>query len=183
MATLPRTEHAVAQRLAETVDPGEALTGALAAIGESLGWHVGAVWEPAPHADEALRCTMMWHAPGIDIDPFEAATCSLLLGRGDGLPGRVWDTGEPVWITDVLEDDNFPRAEAARAAGLRGAVAFPLRTATGVLGAIEFFAPDPHSPDAELMATLGTIGHQVGQAVERRRDAERLRGQEARLRA
>src|SRR6185295_110489 len=139
-----------AQRLAETVDPSEALTGALAAIGESLGWHVGAVWEPAPQAGESLRCTMMWHAPGIHIAPFEAATSSLVLERGDGLPGRVWATGEPVWITDVLADDNFPRAEAARAARLRGAIAFPLRTATGVLGAIEFFAPDPQSPDAEL---------------------------------
>jgi hypothetical protein len=37
MATLPRTEHAVARTLAETADPRDALARALRVIGESLG--------------------------------------------------------------------------------------------------------------------------------------------------
>ena len=65
MAALPRTEQAVARSLAQTADPRDALARALRAIGESLGWRLGAVWEPAPDRPEALRCVETWHAAGI----------------------------------------------------------------------------------------------------------------------
>src|SRR4051812_20939496 len=64
MATLPRTEQAVARRLAGTADPRVALARALAEIGESQGWPFGAVWETSPDRVEALRCTEVWHDGG-----------------------------------------------------------------------------------------------------------------------
>lgn len=60
MATLPRTEHRVARSLAETVDPHEALERALAAIGEGLGWRLGAAWEPPPGRPGELVCVETW---------------------------------------------------------------------------------------------------------------------------
>jgi PAS domain S-box-containing protein len=183
MATLLRTEHAVARSLAETVDPRDAFARALRAIGESLGWRFGAVWEPAPDRPEALRCVETWHAAGVDVEDFDAAAWTTPLAPGEGLPGRVWTSGEPAWIPDVLADDNFPRAPAARRAGVHAAFCFPIRSARGVLGVIEFFTADARALDAELLATMSTLGDQIGQAVERRRDAEVLRAKEARHRA
>ena len=183
MATLLRTEHAVARSLAETADPRDAFARALRAIGESLGWRFGAVWEPAPDRPEALRCVETWHAAGVDVEDFDAAAWTTPLAPGEGLPGRVWTSGEPAWIPDVLADDNFPRAPAARRAGVHAAFCFPIRSARGVLGVIEFFTADARALDAELLATMSTLGDQIGQAVERRRDAEVLRAKEARHRA
>ena len=34
--------------------------------------------------------------------------------------------GIPAWIEDVSQDANFPRASAARAAGVRSAIGFPI---------------------------------------------------------
>ena len=183
MATLPRTEQAVARSLAETADPRDALARALRAIGESLGWRLGAVWEPAPDRPEALRCVETWNAVGAAAEEFEATSRGHPLAAGEGLPGRVWRSGEPAWIPDVLADDNFPRAPAARRAGLHAAFCFPIRSARGVLGVIEFFTGEARELDAELLATMSTLGDQIGQAVERRRDAEALRAKEARHRA
>ncbi len=180
MATLPRTEHAVARSLAETADPRDAYARVLAAIGESLGWRLGAVWEPAPDRPEALRCAETWHAEGTDASDFENVSRRATFAPGEGLPGRVWQAGEPAWIADVTADDNFPRAEAARRAGLHAAFCFPIRSASGLLGAIEFFTAEPREVDAELLATMDTLGDQIGQAVERRRDAEALLEKEAR---
>jgi hypothetical protein len=70
MATLPRTEQAVARSLAQTAEPRDALAGALRAIGESLGWRLGAVWEPAPDRPEALACVETWHAAGTEAEEF-----------------------------------------------------------------------------------------------------------------
>jgi PAS domain S-box-containing protein len=183
MVTLPRTEHAVARSLAQTAEPREAVARALRAIGQSLGWRLGAVWEPAPDRPEALRCVETWSDRGAGTQEFEAASRATALAAGEGLPGRVWRSGEAAWIPDVLADDNFPRAPAARNAGLHAAFCFPIRSARGVLGVIEFFTGEPRELDAELLATMATLGDQIGQAVERRRDAEALRAKEARHKA
>jgi PAS domain S-box-containing protein len=183
MSTLSQTEHAVARSLAETAEPRDALARALEAIGESLGWRFGAVWEPAPDRPEALRCMETWSAGGAATHDFEATSQSIVLAAGEGLPGRVWRSGEPAWIPDLLADENFPRAAAARRVGLHAALCFPVRSARGVLGVIEFFTGEPRRLDAELLATMSTLGDQIGQAVERRRDAEALRAKEARHRA
>jgi PAS domain S-box-containing protein len=183
MASLPRTELAVARSLAQTADPRDALARALRATGQSLGWRLGAVWEPVPDRPEALRCVETWHAFGIPAEDFEATSRSTTLAAGEGLPGRVWESGEPAWIPDVLADDNFPRALAARRAGLHAAFCFPIRSARGVLGVIEFFTGEARRLDPELLRTMSALGDQIGQAVERRRDAEALRANEARHRA
>jgi len=183
MATLPRTEHSVARSLAETADPSDALARALKAIGEGLGWRLGAVWEPAPDRPEALRCVETWWADEIDPEEFETVSRTITLAAGEGLPGRVWRSGEPAWVPDVLEDDNFPREAAARRAGLHAAFCFPIRSAGGILGVIEFFSDQARELEADLLETMETLGDQIGQAVERRRDAEALRDKEARHRA
>jgi PAS domain S-box-containing protein len=183
MATLPRTEHQVARSLAETADPAEALSRALETIGGSLAWRFGAVWEPAADRTTMLRCVETWHAEGVDADEFERASRATMLAAGEGLPGRVWTSAEPAWIQDVLADDNFPRASAARRAGLHAAFCFPLKSARGVLGVIEFFTGEPRALDRELLATMATLGDQMGQALERRRDADALRAKEARHQA
>ena len=60
MTGWPRTEQAVARSLAETADPRDAPARALRAIGESLGWRLGAVWEPAGDRAQELRCVETW---------------------------------------------------------------------------------------------------------------------------
>jgi PAS domain S-box-containing protein len=183
MATLPRTEHRVARSLADTLDPDEALARALEAIGEGLGWRLGAAWEPRAARAHELTLVETWCAPGVDDAAFVELSRSITLGRGEGLPGRVWETGEPAWIPNVQDDRNFPRAAAARRAGLRAGFCFPLRSARGVLGVVEFYTGEARDLDPELLDTMATLGDQIGVAIERRRDAERLRAEQARHRA
>lgn len=55
---------------------------------------------------------------------FGAISRSMCFGRGEGLPGRVWDQRQPVLLTD-LQSGYFRRAAAAKRAGLGCAVALP----------------------------------------------------------
>jgi len=183
MTTLPRTEQRVARSLAESADPQAALARALEAIGESLGWRLGAAWEPPAEQPDQLVCVETWHAAEVDGHEFEEASRGVVLPGGEGLPGRVWLSGKAAWISDVQRDGNFPRAEAARRMGLHAAFCFPFRSARGVLGVIEFFTGEPRELDADLLATMDTLGDQIGQAVERRRDSEALRSKDARHQA
>jgi len=179
--SLQRVEHDVAQILAHTEAPVEAYAATLETIGRSLGWELGAVWEVGPD-DRRLRCVCTWHA-GEGAPEFEALSERLTLGPGEGLPGRLLVSGRPGWIVDTPNDRNFPRADAARRAGLQAAFGFPLLSPRGVVGVVEFFSRDLREPDERLLETMSVIGSQVGQFVVRRHAEAEVRASESRLRA
>src|SRR3954470_8964161 len=178
---LQRVEHEVAQILAETEAPVEVYAAALEAIGRALGWELGAVWETGPE-DGRLRCVRTWHA-GDGAPEFEALSERLTLEQGEGLPGRLLATGRPGWISDTPDDRNFPRADAARRAGLHAAFGFPLLSARGIVGVMEFFSHEAREPDERLLATVGALGSLVGQFVARRQAEAEVRASESRMRA
>jgi PAS domain S-box-containing protein len=178
---LQRVEHEVARILAETEAPLEVYAATLEAIGRALGWQVGAVWELRPD-DERLHCVRGWHAGG-GAPEFEELTAQLALEPGEGLPGRMLSTGAPAWIVDAPAEGNFPRAEVARRSGLQTALGFPLRSASGIVGVMEFFSRERLEPDERLLDTMGVLGSQVGQFVARRQAEAEVRASESRLKA
>jgi PAS domain S-box-containing protein len=178
---LENVEHAVALILAETDRPVEVYGAVLEAIGSSLGWELGAVWELSP-IDRALHCVTTWHA-GDGAPEFEELSTRISLKPGEGLPGRVLASTGPLWLGDAPEDANFPRADAARRAGLHAAFAFPLDTPYGVMGVMEFFSKEFRAPDADQLRTMQVLGSQVGQFVARRRAEGEVRASESRMRA
>ena len=100
------------------------------------------------------------------VPEFEAATRQLIFSKGMGLPGRVWERGEPIWIPDVLKPDiaherHFPRAPLAVREGLRAAFGFPILLGGEVLGVLEFFSRELRDPDQELVQMLSAMGSQI----------------------
>ena len=172
-AVLLATEHAVARVLAEACDEASAYPRLLTAIGGSLGWDAGAVWAGD---GEALRCIASWP----EGSPFARETSGMAMRPGDGLPGRVWVSGEPAWIVDVGADANFPRAPSAVKAGLHAAFCIPIHGTSGAIAAIEFLAARRRDPDAHLLETMTSLGGRIGQWIDRWRAEDRLRDSEAR---
>jgi PAS domain S-box-containing protein len=175
-------QYAVTRVLAEAQTLAEATPRILEAVGMSLGWEVGAIWE-VDRAGELMRCVASWHAATKAADEFDELTRQTAFPPGVGLPGRVWSSGGPAWIEDVVKDENFPRAEAAARDGLHGAFAFPIVLGTEILGVIEFFSSDVREPDEDLVAMMGSIGSQLGQFIERKEAEEAVRESESRKRA
>src|SRR6516225_2118210 len=166
-----RVQHTVAQILAETAAIEEATPRILRAMGECLGWDVGALWRVEREA-EALRCVELWHKASIEVPEFERASGDFTFVPGLGLPGQVWSSREPEYIPDVVPDENFPRGPSAQREGIHAAFGFPILLGREVLGVIEFFSHKIRQPDQDLLNMLATIGSQIGQFIERKR-AER----------
>ena len=174
-------QYATARVLAESDSLNDAAPRILQALCETLGWERGAVWcvdRPA----NVLRCVDTWHTPEVQVAEFDALSRRTTFLPGIGLPGRVWATGLPAWIPDVLQDLNFSRGAAATKEGLRGAFGFPIVLQGDVLGVLEFFSREIREPDEELLKMIGTVGSQIGQFMERRQAEEALRTSEARFR-
>jgi PAS domain S-box-containing protein len=151
------------------------------AVGESLEWELGVFWR-MDKASGTLRCLDQWKADAIKADEFVMTTWQQSFKPGVGLPGRIWESGEPAWIRDVAADCHFIRAEAAAQAGLHGAFGFPIRIAGEIEGVIEFFSRQVREPDGELLKMVADVGLKIGQFGERTRAEEALRQTEAQLR-
>ena len=166
--------------LAESRGIEEALFKVIQAICGKLGWTCGARWA-LDRRDNILHCEEAWGTDAPAVQEFVAVTRSMLnqkimdqTGRVAGVVRRVWDCAAPVWVADVLQDPDFRRLSAARQAGLRSALGFPVMIGEEFYGVMEFFAPEVLPPDRELMEFAGQIGSQIGQFLARKQAEDNL---------
>lgn len=163
-----QTQYAVARSLADSTRLSEAAPKILEAVCESLNCEFGALWR-VDRDGKSLRCIETWHVPGVAVAEFEEFSKHETFSKGVGLPGRVWETGEPTWITDVATNGNFPRASFAVKEGLHGAFAFPVTLGTEILGVLEFFSRELREMDEDVLNMMRGVGSQIGQFIERKR--------------
>jgi PAS domain S-box-containing protein len=174
-------EFEVTRILAEAETGGEAAPRILQVICENTGWDVGAIWR-VTNDNEGLGCVAVWHQPTVNAASFEALTKDYVFSRGEGLPGRVWAEGKPLWISALEVDENFPRLSMAVREGLQSAFGFPVLLEGESLGVLEFFSREHRERDEDLTVMLSTIGIQIGQLIERKQAEETLRESENRFR-
>jgi PAS domain S-box-containing protein len=172
----------VTRALAEADTLAGAASNLLQGVCGNLGWPLGSLWAVAPEGD-VIRCVDVWYDPSLDAAEFEAFTRAVAFEPGVGLPGRVWASGRPAWIPDVVQDRNFPRGAIAAIVGLHGAFGFPIVLGDEVLGIIEFFSGEVKEPDEDLLAMMAVIGSQIGQFMERKEAEEELRRSRDQLQA
>jgi len=169
-------QYTVSRALAGSVESDAAPAHILAAIGSGFGWDVGAFWlvESAPgdrHGAAALRFAGAWHAPEAAeaAGKFLSLSEGLRLERGAGLPGRAWAEDAFVHTADLLEEQNFPRHNAAAREGWRTGFAFPVKAGGETVGVVEFFGRHLMEVDDGLREAVAALGQQIGQFFERKR--------------
>ena len=174
-----RLHYATARVLSEASSVDEARPRILSTICETLQWDMGAVWDVEPDAG-GMHCVEVWHVPKIDIAEFERVNSEAVIHRGEGLAGEVWASGEPQWIVDLENAENYANAPIALACGMSSAFAVPVQVRGQVVHVLEFFSPKISLPDPELLQTLGAIAGELGHMIERKRGEEALRRSEMR---
>jgi two-component system cell cycle sensor histidine kinase/response regulator CckA len=175
-----RIKDAVSRILAESPSMTDAAPKIIQVMCETGDWEVGAIWNVDRSLNE-LGCINFWSLPSGDVPEFEALTRKTKFLPGVGLPGRVWSSGDPAWITDVTKDNNFPRASVAAKEGLHAGIGFPIKLADEVVGVMECFSREIGEPDNDFLEMAGDIGAQLGQFMERKRAEDALRESESRL--
>ncbi|HIF00007.1 MAG TPA: response regulator [Planctomycetes bacterium] len=161
----------------ETDSLEEALSGCLSIVCILTGWTVGHVYVHADDAnDDQLVSAPIWYPEkGTEVSDFREVTDGIRIQRGQGLPGTIWETGEPLWVEDVQDGFPSPRADAFRKANICSAVGFPVIIRGELVAILEFFAFRKHPEDKAMLWILQSVGEQVGQVIERKRNEESLR--------
>ena len=134
-------QYAVTEILSESNEFVESVRKILEAACESLDWEVGALWM-MDSKERVLRNVDLCHSGSMSTPEFDELTKTLTFKEGVGLPGRIWARKTPVWIDNVVEDEQLLRAEVAAREGLHGGFGFPIALGNEVLGIIEFFGAE-----------------------------------------
>jgi serine phosphatase RsbU (regulator of sigma subunit)/PAS domain-containing protein len=166
-------QYDVARILADAASLEQAAARLVEAVAAPLDWAAGGLWEL--EATRVVRSVASWHAEGLAHGGLDKLWRRVVLEPNVGPLGRAFREGEPVWVPDVLEEDDFPRRDHVLAAGLRGTAVLPVRTPEGVVAAVELFAHDVREPDKPLVDLMSALTSQLGEFMEATRASGALR--------
>jgi PAS domain S-box-containing protein len=168
--------------VAATKDLASALEVVLRRVCEKTGWALGQAWMPKPDGT-GLDCCPASYATDGRLDEFRRISCDLTLEPGLGLPGQVWKSKQPVWMRDVTQESNFPRAAAASKSGLKAGLGVPIISEDEVIAVLEFFLCEPRKQEERLVKLITAVAAQIGLMVERKRAEANIRASREELRA
>jgi len=110
-----------------------------------------------------LHSLKVWYTSvnGDLFKTFQQVSEGYVFNSGEGLPGRVYQSGLVQTIFDVNKDENFPRAQLVNDVGVRGAFAFPIKDKNHVTHVLEFFSPEPEHLNPSVLELMKHISNQV----------------------
>jgi PAS domain S-box-containing protein len=169
------------QAIAESESFDAALHATLKLVCETMNWDFGEVWIPV--RDEShLEIGAPYYSRCENVERFRSASGDFKFTPGSGLPGRVWDLGQPIWIEDITAGTEFSRAAFAAEVGFKTAVGIPVMAGKKVVTILEFFMRKVRPEDMRMMVLSSAISTQLGTAFQRKHSEETLKQSEARLR-
>jgi diguanylate cyclase (GGDEF)-like protein/PAS domain S-box-containing protein len=174
----PRQLYPLAALLLRSRTVKGGLQNALSYLVQEYGWALGLVWQVR---QGQLRFAGSWHQDHVAAANFLALSRVEPFRLGESLPRTVLDNGVACVVSDIRQGAHMVRYEAARHAGLKRAVAWPLRDDAGLLGVLELYGSTAGAPGAAQLGLLDAQCRDIARFLEARRFDERLRTQHAQL--
>ena len=115
-----------------------------------------------------------YHAAGHRIETFAEQSRNFKFKKGEGLPGRVWESKKPVWVPDVTKDANFPRKNIALSCGIKTGIAIPITVDGDVAAVISFLTTGAGPEDMEFMNFLTASADQMSVILSQNLLSEQL---------
>ena len=161
-------EYAVARCLDGADNTAEALRAVIRAICQTQDWECGRFLRVDDVAG-VLRLVEYWSVADGAIQGLLAASQEITYGPGVGMSGKVWQSGQPLWIADITKDARALTAIFKAESGVRGAFVFPVKVEGTTIGVFAFNSHEIREPDAQLLSAVRAIGSQVGGFLRRKR--------------
>lgn len=165
---------ALTQAIAQTATLDTAFSVAVCHICQAINWNYGEVWITEV-GDQLIKLSPIEcintpdTAHALALKQFQECSQSLLLQPGEGLPGRVWLSRQPEWISDVTAHSEayFLRHQIAKAFGVKAGLGVPILVNDSVQAIFVFFRLEACAEDRVLIELLQTAATQIGTLLSR----------------
>jgi PAS domain S-box-containing protein len=166
---LYETTRSIAE--ADTFDAG--LQAALQDVCGVTDWEYAEAWIPT---DEGTlrRAEADYYVE--DLAEFAAFSEAFTFDPGEGLPGRVYESGEFEWTADFPAGvrGEYPRLDEALDADLHSSLGVPVVAQDEVVAVLTFLMRESQKRDERLVSLVTSIAGELGDLIARRRTEERL---------
>ena len=137
------------------------------------GWPVGHIY--IPDSSGKLLPSKIWHIEEPErFEMFRKVTEETVFEKGEGLPGRVLESWQPVIMNDITKDPGFPRAKLLTDILVRAGFAFPLMSGNTVLAVFEFFSTQVAEMDQSPSDLTGFLTTRLEQVALQKQIEEKL---------
>jgi PAS domain S-box-containing protein len=169
-------QYTIARVFSEAKTLEEAAAPILQILCESLGWDVGELWCVDPE-ERLPRAALLWASPTLDVSALRSGSPSRGFPVG---AGPTWQSGEPLWISDIALDATLALEPESQEVGLHGMFRLPVAVQGEVRGVFRLFCRAVRARDEAAVEFMTAVGVQFGQFMVRLRGEERVRESEAR---
>ncbi len=159
-------EHRVLCCLGAADSATDALKSVIRAVCETQGWNCGRYFGVDRSAG-TLYFRESWGMPAAAVGQFLEKSGGLVFRSEAGVAGRVYRSGQPLWVLDGSRDTGVSRTALAPETGEEGAFAFPVISEDAVVGVLAFSNPTIREPDDLMLRTVHSIGRQLGKFLHR----------------
>lgn len=156
---------------ADSVEQG--LEDALCRIARHDDWDLGHAWVRTDEGGPGMVSSGIWCASaGMEeretggLRAFKRLCADHRFEAGQGLVGRVLEEGQPEWVDDIEELDEWKRT-ALRKVGLHAAAAFPVIADGEVVAVLQFFSSRAMNREARFLEIMPDVGLQLGHMMSR----------------
>lgn len=141
-------------------------------LNSCLNWEIIALWSWSKQ-QEHLACLEVAYISDINAEEFAKKTKLMQASKGS-IPDRVWTSYHPIAVENITEDFTFSRRKEAMAAGLQGALSFPIYENKKLTGIVELFRrlPFQETIDDTLQTLLTSTGIDIGLYLQRKFEEE-----------
>ncbi len=166
--------QAVATAANEASNLEEVLRATIDGICAHIRWPAGHAYISTP-PDGQLVSSGIWHLDDpARFERLRRVSAARVFAPGEGLPGLTVETGAPVWIENVMEDERFPRRATLAAGTVQTALGFPVLVGAQAVAMVELFTDRAIKRDDDVLALVGQIGTQLGRVAERMRARDQI---------
>ncbi|AUX10016.1 PAS domain S-box [Halalkaliarchaeum desulfuricum] len=136
---------------------------------EMTEWEYAELWVPDRDRSELV------HAKSYLLDDtfqeFIEVTRTTRFQKGEGLPGRVWATGDTEWIRDVsdLSPDKYIRTGIADESDISTAFGIPVLVDGRLEAVLAYYLTEPRTFDCERAAVVETLAASFGNLIATKR--------------
>ncbi|MEK7782316.1 MAG: GAF domain-containing protein, partial [Candidatus Binatota bacterium] len=157
--------NAIAATVSQSLDPDVVLKEALEKVVEILGFDAGWLHIVDPSGKELyLRAQK-----GISHELSQALAHR---GMGEGISGKVAETGEPLVFEDIQTDPRYlqiTKKRVALLAGFRAEGCFPIRSKEKLFGSLTLARCNPYHFSPDELQLIYSIASEIGVGVENAR--------------
>lgn len=134
-----------------------------------MEWPVGHAYV-MDKADHRLKPTKIWHVSETSIfKRFIEITEETSFGKGEEIPGKVWEAFLPIWADNLSEYSYSPRLALQTDVDFKLGFAFPIITGDEISYILEFYSVRQLPANSELLHIAKEVSSQLTLVIERTR--------------